>query len=86
MKISLTKKLLSRTKNHIICQTVVPLVVQTDQLLIQRKVSMDFQVYQKKKWGTCGWRKLIENYFQKNYLSAHATLNLNICKGSQAKV
>ena len=55
MKISLTKKLLSRTKNHIICQTVVPLVVQTDQLLIQRKVSMDFQVYQKKKWGTCGW-------------------------------
>ena len=54
MKISLTKKLLSRTKNHI-CQTVVPLVVQTDQLLIQRKVSMDFQVYQKKKWGTCGW-------------------------------
>ena len=51
----------------------MPLMVQTDRLLTQGKVSMDSQVY-KKKSMTCGWQKLIKNHFQKNYLSAQTTL------------
>ena len=35
----------------------------------------------KKKGGASEWKKLIENHFQKNYLSTQTTLNLNVFKG-----
>ena len=36
---------------------------------------------EKKKGGASEWKKLIENHFQKNYLSTQTTLNLNVFKG-----
>ena len=51
MKISLTKNFYQEQKIILLCQTVVPLVIQTDQLLIQRKVSTDFQVIKKRNEG-----------------------------------
>ena len=35
----------------------------------------------KKKGGASESKKLIENHFQKNYLSTQTTLNLNVFKG-----
>ena len=35
----------------------------------------------KKKGGASEWKKLIENHFQKNYLSTQTTLNMNVFKG-----
>ena len=35
----------------------------------------------KKKGRASEWKKLIENHFQKNYLSTQTTLNLNVFKG-----
>ena len=67
---------------------MVSLVAQTNRILILRKVFTDSQLYQKKKkkkrkkkGGSSEWKKLIENHFQKNYLSTQTTLNLNVFKG-----
>ena len=67
---------------------MVSLVAQTNRILILRKVFTDSQLYQKKKkekkkkkGGDSEWKKLIENHFQKNYLSNQTTLNLNVFKG-----
>ena len=64
---------------------MVSLVAQTNRILILRKVFTDSQLYQKKKKKKKGraseWKKLIENHFQKNYLSTQTTLNLNVFKG-----
>ena len=67
---------------------MVSLVAQTNRILILRNVFTDYQLYQrkkkkkkKKKGGASEWKKLIENHFQKNYLSTQTTLNLNVFKG-----
>ena len=61
---------------------MVSLVAQTNRILILRKVFTDSQLYKKKKKGRASeWKKLIENHFQKNYLSTQTTLNLNVFKG-----
>ena len=65
---------------------MVSLVAQTNRILILRNVFTDYQLYQrkkkkKKKGGASEWKKLIENHFQKNYLSTQTTLNMNVFKG-----
>ena len=69
---------------------MVSLVAQTNRILILRKVFTDSQLYkkkkkkkkkEKKKGRASEWKKLIENHFQKNYLSTQTTLNLNVFKG-----
>ena len=68
---------------------MVSLVAQTNRILILRNVFTDSQLYQrkkkkkkkKKKGGASEWKKLIENHFQKNYLSTQTTLNMNVFKG-----
>ena len=86
MKISLTKKLLSGTKNHTIMPNYGAPGCTNWSTTHPEKSFHWLSSYQKKEWGTCGWGKLIEIYFQKNYLPAHTTLNLNVLKGSQAKI
>ena len=49
-----------------------------------REKFQDFHLYQKRMRASLMAkinRKLIENYFQKNYLSAQATSNMNVLKG-----
>ena len=82
-KILLTKKLLSSHTN--MPNYGVPGCTNQSnthsEKSFQRLPIISKKKKKKKKGGASEWKKLIENHFQKNYLSNQTTLNLNVFKG-----